>query len=126
VKACIARGEVVGILADRVQPHEGNRLCHVEFLGGRAALPQGPFALAAVLGCPVLLMIGLRKGIRHYEIRVVRLADRLELPRRQREEALAQLAQRYADWLAAGCVREPYQWFNFYDFWSEPRADVAT
>jgi len=30
--------------------------------------------------------------------------------------------QRYADWLADACHAAPYNWFNFYDFWTHARA----
>jgi predicted LPLAT superfamily acyltransferase len=26
--------------------------------------------------------------------------------------------QHYADWLARSCRAAPYNWFNFYDFWT--------
>lgn len=122
-RACIERGEVVAILADRSAPGGVQRDCSVEFLGGRAVIPQGPFRLAAALGCPVLFMVALRNGERAYEIDVEWFADRIELPRNARDKALADCCQSYADRLARHCLRAPYQWFNFYDFFrdgSEP------
>src|SRR5262245_29486822 len=123
-KACLERGEVVAILADRVPPGETRSIARVSFLGGAARLPEGPFRLAALLRCPVLLMSGLRSGERRYEIRVEPFAERVELPRSGRRAASAALCQRFADWLAAGCLRAPYQWFNFYPFFvdDEPGA----
>jgi predicted LPLAT superfamily acyltransferase len=123
-KACIERGEVVAILADRVPPGEASRVSKVEFLGGTALLPHGPFKLAALLGCPLLLMTGLRSREKAYEIHVERLADRIELPREGRGKALDEFCQAYADRLASYCIRAPYQWFNFYDFWSQGDADA--
>ena len=122
-RACIERGEVVAILADRSAPGGVQRDCSVEFLGGRAVIPQGPFRLAAALGCPVLFMVALRNGERAYQIDVEWFADRIELPRSARDKALAACCQSYADRLARHCLRAPYQWFNFYDFFrdgSEP------
>jgi predicted LPLAT superfamily acyltransferase len=118
-KARIERGEVVAILADRVPPGEVQRVSEVSFLEAPAVFPQGPMKLAALLGCPVLLMFALRTGDRRYEVHVERFADRVELPRAQRVEALRSSCQAYADRLAAYCVRYPYQWFNFFDFWNE-------
>jgi predicted LPLAT superfamily acyltransferase len=123
-KACIERGEVVAILADRVPPGEASRVSEVNFLGGTALLPHGPFKLAALLGCPLLLMTGLRSREKAYEIHVERVADRIALPREGRGEALDELCQAYADRLASYCFRAPYQWFNFYDFWGQGDADV--
>lgn len=119
-RACVARGEVVAILADRSAPGGARRDCSVAFLGGRAAIPQGPFRLAAALGCPVLFMVALRTGKRAYSIDVEMLADRIVLPREKREQALADCCQSYADRLARHCLRAPYQWFNFYEFFRDP------
>ena len=80
--------------------------------------------LAALLGCPVLLMTGLRIASGAYEIHVERLADRIELPRERRGEALDEFCQAYADRLASYCIRAPYQWFNFYDFWDQGDSDA--
>ncbi len=117
VKKAIARGELVAILADRHHPNERGRSVEVDFLGGRASLPQGPLLMAAALGCPVLVMAGLRVGTRKYEIHVERFADPLKIPRRDRPGQLQYHAQKYADWLAKLCALAPFQWFNFYDYW---------
>lgn len=119
VKACIERGEVVAILADRIHPNEAERVSHVDFLGARAPLPQGPVLLAGVLGCPLLMMVGLRRSGRRYEIHVERLADRVILPRGERDASVTEWCQRYADHLATYCARAPFQWFNWYEFWEE-------
>ena len=126
VRACIERGEVIAVLADRVPPGESSRVSPVEFLGATAALPQGPMRLAALLGCPVLLMTGLRIAPSAYEIHVERFADRVLLPRARRDQALREYCQDYADRLARYCVRAPYQWFNMYEFWNEDQSDVGT
>ena len=118
-RACVERGEVVAILADRSAPSGVQRDCSVAFLGGRAAIPEGPFRLAAALACPVLFMVALQTGDRAYSIDVELFADPLELPRKGREQALARCCQSYADRLARHCLRAPYQWFNFYDFFRD-------
>ena len=63
-------------------------------------------------------MIALRRRKRCYEIYVEPVADPLDLPRQGRSEVLARHIQAFADRLAHYCRVEPYQWFNFYDFWS--------
>jgi predicted LPLAT superfamily acyltransferase len=120
-RECIRRGEVVAILADRSPPGgAGGHAQPVEFLGATAWLFDGPMRLAAALGCPVVFMTGLRTGTDAYEIHIQPLADRVTLPRPRRDEALGVHMQRFADVLAGYCLRAPYQWFNFFDFW-EPR-----
>lgn len=122
VKQAIERGEVVAILADRTHPNEIDRVVEVDFLGGRALLPQGPLLLAATLGCPVVLMAGLRAGDRHYEIQVEQFADPMVIPRKERASQLQYYAQAYANWLEGLCIAAPLQWFNFYDFWARDSA----
>ena len=119
VRAKLKRGEVVAILADRVHPNEEDRVARVDFLGGRARLPEGPFLLAGTLRCPVLMMTSVREGPGRYHVTVERLADSLDLPRSERAAAVRAHAQDYAKRLEAGVLRTPHQWFNFFPFWEE-------
>jgi predicted LPLAT superfamily acyltransferase len=116
LRACIERGEFVAMLGDR---QVDGKSTAVEFLGGRAAFPTGPFALAAALGCPVLLTFGLHFPPRRYELHCEPFAERVLLPRAQREQALHAHVQRFAARLEHYCRRAPDNWFNFYDFWNE-------
>ncbi|MGE5489800.1 MAG: glycosyltransferase family 2 protein, partial [Actinomycetota bacterium] len=82
----------------------------------------GPFILAALLECPVFLFFCTREAD-GYHVHFEPFAERIELPRGRRVEAIAALAQRYADRLAALCRRAPFQWFNFFDFWASTRSN---
>lgn len=113
----IARGGWIAIAGDRTPVRGDERTSEALFLGAPARFPQGPYLLAHLLGCPVYLMVCLREGGR-YRLHVERLADRIELPRQDRDGALAAWAQRYARRLEAFCLRDPFQWYNFYDFWA--------
>ncbi|MCZ6782003.1 MAG: hypothetical protein O7G30_01715 [Proteobacteria bacterium] len=124
LRGCIERGEMVAILADRVHPGDRRRRCEVPFLGAPASFPTGPHELAAVLGCPVFLLLGLRTGRRRYDVVAERLFERVELPRRPPERA-ARVASYVADYAAAlerHVLRAPLQWYNFFDFWEQPRS----
>jgi predicted LPLAT superfamily acyltransferase len=72
-----------------------------------------------LLGCPVYLMFCRREGAR-FRLSVERFAERIELPRGRRDEALAAYAARYAGRLEAQALADPYQWYNFFDFWAPP------
>ena len=119
IRACIQRGEFVGMLGDRVGLGDDARISWVPFLGERAAIPHGPFLLASVLKCPVLLMIGLRVDHATYEVFVEVLAEQIMLPAMDRGGALDALARDYVGRLEHYCLRAPYQWFNFYEFWDD-------
>ena len=119
VRRCLARGEHVAILGDRIEPGDRRRSSRVPFLGGEVELPQAPFLLASLLGCPVLLVVALRRGPQRYQIFTEVLAERVDLPRRGRQAAVGALLTRYAARLEHYCQRAPYEWFNFYDYWGD-------
>jgi predicted LPLAT superfamily acyltransferase len=111
------RGEWLAIAGDRI-PLQGDRTTSVDFLGAAAPFPQGPWLLAGLLRCPVNLLFCTRHGSRH-RVAMERLSDGVEWTRATRQARIADLAQRYADRLAAHCRQAPLQWFNFYPFWKD-------
>jgi predicted LPLAT superfamily acyltransferase len=118
----VARGEFVVIAGDRVPVSSGARVCSARFLGKEAPFPIGPYVLASLLKCPVYLLFSMRTGSRS-EIHFERFREAIRLPRKDREAALTELAQAYADRLQHFCLRAPFQWFNFFDFWHFPDMD---
>ncbi len=117
VRELVDSGALIAILADRAP--KGGRTVRVDLLGGEAALPVGPYLLAASLGCPVYFTVAVYREPNRYELHCEPFAERVELPRGKRDEALREYAQRYADRLAFYCRQAPDNWFNFYDFWDE-------
>ena len=120
VAEALARNEIVGLLADRVVA--GDKLLECKFLDGVAAFPEGPFVLASVLRSPVVLFSAVYCGGRRYRIRFEAFADPRAAASASGREAVPAQVQRYADWLARSCRAAPYNWFNFYDFWTHARA----
>lgn len=118
LKRKIDDGEILVILGDRTAVHSQNRFNRVEFLGEEAPFAQGPFILAALMDCPVYLMFCLNKEGR-YRVYFERFTDRMQLPRKSREQYLQKYIQQYANRLQHYCLQEPFQWFNFYDFWRQ-------
>jgi len=116
-------GEWVAIVGDRtaVNPQRGGerRVIWSDFLGRAAPFPQGPFVLAAALRCPVLLMFALQQQGK-LRIHCEPFADPLLLPRAQRQQALQQAVDHYAERLAHYALLAPLDWFNFFDFWTLP------
>jgi predicted LPLAT superfamily acyltransferase len=123
LKQAVERGEFVGLLGDRIAATGGRgarRMSPAMFLGEQALFPQSSFLFAALLECPVFLVISLRRSHQDYDIYVERFAERIELPEGPREEALARYAALFAARLEHYCRLAPLQWFNFYDFWGKP------
>ncbi|HIE9451500.1 TPA: glycosyltransferase family 2 protein [Klebsiella pneumoniae] len=125
LKEKLERGEWIAIVGDRiaVNPQRGGewRVCWSRFMGQPAPFPQGPFILASILRCPVQLIFALRQnGKRH--IHCEPFADPLLLPRAERQQALQQAIDRYAERLEHYALQSPLDWFNFFDFWQLPDA----
>lgn len=108
-------GTAVGMLADRTLDDDGTE--PVMLLGSSAALPLGPFRMAAVLRRPVIFMVGLYLGKNRYEIHFEELADFSRVPHGQRQAEVRRAMARYAELLEKYCRCAPYNWFNFFDFW---------
>ncbi|MEW6647136.1 MAG: lipid A biosynthesis acyltransferase [Pseudomonadota bacterium] len=115
VQETVAHGGMVGMLGDRVG--EGGKTVSCRFLGGEAQFPIGAAQLAAVLHVPVILVFGLYRGGRRYDLHFERFDAPLPQNRREREAALGSWAQAYAKRLEHYVRSAPYNWFNFYDFW---------
>lgn len=122
--ARIEAGELIVIAGDRVPVSPQPRVARARFLGAEAAFPIGPYVMASVLQCPLYLLFSARSG-ESYEVHFELLRERVLLPRGSRAAALAAIAGEYAARLEHHCLRTPYQWFNFYDFWHNPDLDTT-
>ncbi|MGZ8946781.1 MAG: LpxL/LpxP family acyltransferase [Methylococcaceae bacterium] len=116
LKDKIDDGELVIIAADRSLAGNRQHVTKVTFLGAEALLPQGPFILASLLKCPVYTMFCLKQQGKHV-IYFDHFSDMLNFPRKTREQAIQRIIQRYAECLQTYCLKEPLQWFNFFNFW---------
>lgn len=113
----IEAGDFVALLGDRTGLNE--RTVTVQFFGAPARFPAGPFLLAALMKCPVYLTFGLYRRPNQYDLSCEPFADRIHLPRKDRDAALQDVVQRYAERLEHYARSAPYNWFNFYDFWQD-------
>ena len=111
----LRQGAFVGVLGDRtlgVEPVHA-----VTLLGERAYLPTGPMRAAAILRCPVFFMAGLYRGKNNYHVVFEQVADFSATPAGARNVAVHAAIERYAAVLDQYCRSDPYNWFNFFDFW---------
>ena len=154
VKECLARGEVVGILADRIFGDEPT--LSLPFLGHPARFSLSPWRLAKITGAPMVTVFGLFRGGRRYEIVFEGIGESVERVEKNARDAAggppsnadstiparkdlnlvthngsdgkgehakhpdmtpAHL-QSYVERLERHARRFPYNWFNFYDYWS--------
>lgn len=114
----LAKGHFIATMGDRTGLTE--RVVRAPFCGQDASFPAGPFLMASVLRCPVYLVFGLYRAPNHYDLHCERFAERIELPRKDRDEALRQWVRRYAERVEHHARQAPENWFNFFDFWAAP------
>jgi len=116
LQEAVANGDWIVVAGDRIPVTGNERISWVPFLGKLAPFPQGPHILAGLLKCPVHLLFCLREGA-HHRIYFERFTERVELPRKGRNEAISASVARYAERLESHLHIAPLQWFNFFDFW---------
>jgi predicted LPLAT superfamily acyltransferase len=109
------RGTFVGVLGDRTLGNEAS--VRVNFLGQPARFPVGAMRAAAIMRRPVIFMIGVYRGGNRYHTAFESLADFSSVDPRQREAAVQAAIERYAAVLEKHIRGDPYNWFNFFDFW---------
>jgi len=107
----LEEGALIGMLADRTI--EGEDQLRHSFLGRKAAFALGPFRLAKMVRRPVILMLGLYHGGHRYDVKFEMLDSGGE-DMAPAEEILG----RYVTRLEHHVRRSPYNWFNFFDFWT--------
>jgi len=118
----LRQGAFVGVLGDRTLGREPVQA--VTLLGERAYLPTGPMRAAAILRCPVFFMAGLYRGRNNYHVVFEPVADFSATPAGARNIVVRSAIERYAAVLDQYCRSDPYNWFNFYDFW-RPQGGVS-
>ena len=120
LKQRIDEGYWIVIAGDRVPIKSEGRTVEAPFLGQPAPISTGPYILAFLMECPVYLLFCLREGD-HYRLHFEKFADRVELPRSVRGERLRDCAAKFTDRLQDYALRDPFQWYNFFDFWAPAR-----
>lgn len=121
----IDRGEFVVIAGDRIPVANAKEVVSCNFLGAPARFPLGPWLMASIFQCPLLAVLGSRRGD-VYHLAITPLAGEVRLPRKGRREAGQALVADYARLLEAECRAAPLQWFNFFPFWAPSPADRDT
>ena len=116
IEDALSKGEFVGMLADRVL--DGEDAIAIPFLEMPARFPRGPFQVAALLKRPVVLMVGLYRGGNRYDVCFEQLADLSGTARAERSALVEGAMRRYVERLEHHCRLAPFNWFNFYDYWS--------
>jgi len=119
----LSAGEVVAIAGDRTSAGNVDKRFMIPFLGEEAPFSIGPFYLAALMEAPVYFLFALRRkdlSIKPvYDMRVHKCPLSFDCSRKERLNKSSLLACSFAALLESYCKQNPFQWYNFYDFWSK-------
>jgi predicted LPLAT superfamily acyltransferase len=91
----------------------GQRSLEVDFLGGKARIPEAPYIFAMVSGAPIFCFFSFRTGKNSYRFS---LADPLYIhceKRVERRRIIQTAAQHYADLLEEQLRAHPLEWYHF-------------
>ncbi len=116
IRDAAAQGALIGLLGDRARPGETTHAAR--FFGEPAQFPVAPHLIAAALELPVVLAFGLYRGGNRYDVYFESFSTGAAILRADRQAQIAELSQRYAARLEYYTRLDPYNWFNFYEFWS--------
>jgi predicted LPLAT superfamily acyltransferase len=113
----LERNEIVATTADRFLP--GSRTVPAKFLEETAHFPQGIFQIIKTFRASYTFVYGVKKKPQHYHF--------FCRPHRTvtKETTVEMLVEDYVRDLEGMVKQNPEQWFNYYDFWKNPKLDVA-
>lgn len=114
INAALANGEVVSMPSDRV--FGSDKHLTLDFLGGKAKFPYGPFSIATMRGLEVIAVNVLKIAAKKYKIIVTPLRYDVQAPRK---EQIGQLSSAYVSELERVVKLYPTQWYNYFEFWKQ-------
>jgi predicted LPLAT superfamily acyltransferase len=109
----LRKNELICLHADRFL--EGNKTITIDFLGGPARFPEGPFLLAAAFNVPVSVVFAFKETNRHYHFYGSRMIQREE--GESKKDFVTRLLGAFVQQLDQKIKMYPTQWFNYYNFW---------
>lgn len=112
--SALQKGEIVCAMADRVFGNPKN-FVEVQFLGGTVRVPYSFYRLSAVTGAPVLIAFFPWEGRG-------KLSSWVFPPFHVEDTGASKgnyqpYGQQFIDALTQFCVKYPYQFFNYFDWW---------
>lgn len=119
----VAAGGIVVIAGDRSPAGNPARCFDIDFLGAEAQFPQGPFVIASLLNVPTYYVFAMRQGAlsvrANYNMHIHRASVDFDCGRAVRQSRIRDLAGEFVSYMEKYCLKYPYQWYNFYEFWEK-------
>jgi lauroyl/myristoyl acyltransferase len=108
-------GGVVSLTGDRLWSAQ-QRSVTVRFLGRKAQIPESPHLFALLSGAPLHVFFVFRDGPKRYRLIMLPARTVAAASRQERQEAIRQSAQMYADQLEDMVRQYPFEWYHFEPF----------
>ena len=124
LKEKLNNGEIVAVMADRMTENSSNRIEKRKFLGEDAYFPQGPFIIPWLLKAPTFMFICSKKN-KKYAVNFEKFCDVDDFQKMKRNVFVDNICSRYVESLEKHCLNDPWQWYNFYDFWKKPEHNLS-
>lgn len=119
----LQRGEILGMMGDRVFGARESTVT-TNFLGEPIRLPFAPYRLAGAAGVPIIVLFSYKSDYRRYVIKVARIIE-VERGKTASPTGCETYARQFAETLEEFVWEHPWQFFNFYDLWSDVTAKTA-
>ena len=117
----ITSGGMVLVAGDRTSAADGSSNMVLPFLGKPAHFSSGMFYIASIMNASVYFVFGLRRNElslkSHYDMHVHKSGILYAETRKERKEKCIELASSFVSLLEIYCKKQPFQWYNFYNFW---------
>lgn len=110
----LRQNEILAIQVDRGSGEPNASVKRIDFFGASAAFQEGPFHLARLSGAPVVPVVTLRRGVRHYEI----VLGEARCVSRDAPDDAEQALRETVGFFERTIRDHPEQWFQFSPFWS--------
>ncbi|MBN2275253.1 MAG: hypothetical protein JXR41_12260 [Bacteroidales bacterium] len=117
--------QIICIHGDRFL--QGSKTMTIDFLGGKALFPTGPFYLAMKYNVPVSFVFAMKEGKKHYHFYA---SPPKYYPQQglqqKRDQTIKTIIKDYIDLMEKTIRKYPSQWFNYYNFWQTNDHDKTT
>lgn len=110
----LRQGGIVSLTGDRLWGDQ--RSIPVRFLGHEVYLPDIPHIFALMSGAPLFTFFINKTGPQKYHITISRGREVKAASRADRDRAVRESVQAYADELAHAIERHPFEWYHFEPF----------
>ncbi len=112
----LKKGEVLSVMGDRMLGSDRSSV-PVRFLGDEMQVNFSSYKIASATGAPIAVLFSRKTGPSSYELQVSGVI-RVPADLGRSKEAYLPYAQLFARLLEEYTVKNPFQFFNFYDMWN--------